>query len=413
MRNQAWIPLFVVIVVAIVALVAPTLTSATFDPGQPAAASAAWWPAADTDTPAVTPTSTPSPTATQTATATRTATPTPYYVYGYVFLDVNQDKVRNPSELAGLGGVNLLLKKGEAVVARVPSFSPSGYFSFANVPAGTYKVEEEQQPAGHCSSTADVVDVTVQSGQSLGGVDFGEYPCVLTSTPTSTATATHTPTSTPAHTATPTATHTLTATPSSTATFQTDETKTPTSSPTRTATATQTLTPSVTPTSTITATPTVTATATVTPTRSPTPTRTPLPVPRGYFALVIKGWDSPIGCFDREPNNNQETKESLSADSSILSSFCVGDTDDFFLFEAPATGLMTLKLYEIAPGVDLDLYLYDIDLNLLDLSRLGPGEDEVIRRWVPKGKKFLVRINPYQLPTGEIVTYRLSNRTIP
>jgi len=100
-----------------------------------------------------------------------------------------------------------------------------------------------------------------------------------TSTPTATATktATSTATATPTATQTATATSTATATATSTATATATQTATPTATATLTATPTQTATATSTATATATSTPTATATATQTETSTPTATATATP----------------------------------------------------------------------------------------------------------------------------------------
>jgi hypothetical protein len=108
-----------------------------------------------------------------------------------------------------------------------------------------------------------------------------EYPsCVITITPTpsatSTATSTHTPTNTPTRTPTSTSTNTPTNTPTSTAT------STPTRTPTGTATSTTTRTPTPTPSHTPDGTPTSVPTNTPGATPTGTPTNTPGPTPTNF-----------------------------------------------------------------------------------------------------------------------------------
>ena len=116
-----------------------------------------------------------------------------------------------------------------------------GYYEFADIEAGKYKLEAKKPNYMTCKEVLEL-----HAGEAAK-VDFDmrEISLITTSTPVVTPTLTLTPT--------PTATVTLTPIP------------------TATATATATLTPTVTPTPTGTVTPTQTTTLTPTPTATPTP----------------------------------------------------------------------------------------------------------------------------------------------
>ena len=169
-------------------------------------------------------------------------------IEGFVFLDGNGNGARNVGE-GGIGsGVTLNLYRNGVFYASKVSQPSSGYYLFANLPAGSYVVEVVV-PAGYTLTTLPSIGpFAVSGGQRYIDRNFG----LQVSTPT--------PTPTPTDTPTPTPTETPTATP----------TETPTETPTPTATPT--------------------ATPTEVPTETPTPTATPIPIYRQfYFPLILRG----------------------------------------------------------------------------------------------------------------------------
>lgn len=90
---------------------------------------------------------------------------------GRVYRDPQRDGVDSGGSEPGIGGVTINLVQNGVVIATTITGADGG-FSFINLPAGTYSIEEVQ-PAGYGSSTPNSVVVTVTAGGSQS-VAFGE-----------------------------------------------------------------------------------------------------------------------------------------------------------------------------------------------------------------------------------------------
>lgn len=208
-----------------------------------------------------------------------------------------------------------------------------------------------------------------------------------THTPTPTETNTPTPTRTPTSTRTPTATHTPTRTPSPTVTF-TGTALPATSTPT--ATATKPVPPTRTPTATATIT-------TVPPTITPTPTEPPPGTRYNYAPLALNRY-APRFCQSIEneaqyPNNNIDEAE----DSPPL---CNGqsfrgkhnladDREDIYLLKVGGTASTSITINLDVPNINLNLYLYDNNLTLLERSINTGTQDESVTHTLAPGNYFV------------------------
>ncbi len=92
-------------------------------------------------------------------------------ITGYVFKDPERDGTDAGSE-PRLAGVIIRLKDVNNLVIATATTGTDGSFTFTNLAAGTYTIEEEQ-PAGYGSSTPNSVQVTVSAGGAQA-VRFGE-----------------------------------------------------------------------------------------------------------------------------------------------------------------------------------------------------------------------------------------------
>src|SRR5439155_16558325 len=72
-----------------------------------------------------------------------------------VFIDSNGNGVLDAGETSTLTDIN-------------------GNFSFTNLAAGTYRIREVT-PAGFVRTTANPLDITVSSGTTVSGVNFGNF----------------------------------------------------------------------------------------------------------------------------------------------------------------------------------------------------------------------------------------------
>jgi SdrD B-like domain/Carboxypeptidase regulatory-like domain len=91
---------------------------------------------------------------------------------GTVYVDDDRNGTIDPSEDARVGGVTIvLLDSGGLEVARTMTL-PDGTYLFVGIPAGDYRVVEEQ-PTSYGTTTVNQLAVTVPTG-GLTGVDFGE-----------------------------------------------------------------------------------------------------------------------------------------------------------------------------------------------------------------------------------------------
>lgn len=255
-------------------------------------------------------------------------------------------------------------------------------------------------------------------------------------TPTSTATAT--PTNTPTHT--PTRTPTATSVPPTntpTATRTPTPTRTPTSTrtPTHTATATRTPSPTVTftgtalpPTLTATATPTKpvppTRTPTITPTNTPevppTPTATSTPQPPGtryiYTSLVFSRFAARY-CQNLEneaahPNNTAseaETSPPLCNGQPFRGKHNTTDREDIYMMRVENNGTLSVTVNLDVPDINLNLYLYDFDLQEVSRSTNAGTQDEQITTTLTPGTYFLrvYRTDPNQSQQEYVITTTL------
>ena len=134
---------------------------------------------------------------------------------GWVYLDVNLDGIRQPTETTGFAGVRIELRNAatNALLKTVVTIGATGYYQFDNITTGSYRVIQLDQPAGYSSTSPDVVTTTFVDGEHKA-INFGEARPTPTPTNTPTATATATPcaicqpTSTTAPTYTPVPTYT-------------------------------------------------------------------------------------------------------------------------------------------------------------------------------------------------------------
>ncbi|HEY0685361.1 MAG TPA: SdrD B-like domain-containing protein [Steroidobacter sp.] len=92
-------------------------------------------------------------------------------VVGRVWRDSDRDGTIDANEV-GIAGVTLTLRSGGSIVATTTT-DTDGNYSFVNVPAGQYTVEETQ-PAGYGSSTPDSVNVQLITGSVAPAIDFGD-----------------------------------------------------------------------------------------------------------------------------------------------------------------------------------------------------------------------------------------------
>jgi len=179
-----------------------------------------------------------------------------------MFLDVNGDGSRQPSEQVGFAGQTLQLEgPGGGVVAWTKSVGSTGWYQLDVVAAGWYTLDAAV-PTGYVPTSPTRVSFEEETGRAKM-INFGIRPApTATSTPTMTATPTRTATTLATPSVTPTVTPTATPTPSATAIHS------PTTTPSLTPTPPSTVTPSPTQTETPTATPTLTPT--LTPSATPT-----------------------------------------------------------------------------------------------------------------------------------------------
>lgn len=91
------------------------------------------------------------------------------FIAGYVYLDVNNDGIRQPTE-AGLYGVMITLTGVESETGQAIQFititNGNGQYQFLGVPLGTYTVTEQQPP--------DVLDGKDSLGSGAGGAAFND-----------------------------------------------------------------------------------------------------------------------------------------------------------------------------------------------------------------------------------------------
>jgi len=93
-------------------------------------------------------------------------------VTGHVWLDSNRDAALDNGE-TGIAGVLLTLKDASNTTVATTTSAADGTFSFGNIPAGRYTVEETQ-PAGYGSSTPNSVAFDLTAGGAPTVMNFGE-----------------------------------------------------------------------------------------------------------------------------------------------------------------------------------------------------------------------------------------------
>ncbi len=92
-------------------------------------------------------------------------------ISGRVYVDLDRDGVDDVE--AGVGGVTITLRDNLGAVVATTTTGTDGSYSFPNLPAGSYTVEETQ-PAGYGSSTPNSVAVTLPPSGGTQAVNFGE-----------------------------------------------------------------------------------------------------------------------------------------------------------------------------------------------------------------------------------------------
>jgi uncharacterized repeat protein (TIGR01451 family) len=91
---------------------------------------------------------------------------------GRVFVDANSNGVRDPGEIAGVGGVFITLTTRAGVIVATTTSAADGTYSFLGVVPGDYLITETQ-PVGFGSSTPNTLVVTVPPA-GLADQNFGE-----------------------------------------------------------------------------------------------------------------------------------------------------------------------------------------------------------------------------------------------
>lgn len=92
-------------------------------------------------------------------------------IIGRVYRDSDRDATLDTNE-AGIVAVTITLHSGGSIVATTTT-DADGRYTFTNIPAGRYSVEETQPP-GHGSSTPDAVTVDLTAGGTTPTINFGD-----------------------------------------------------------------------------------------------------------------------------------------------------------------------------------------------------------------------------------------------
>jgi uncharacterized repeat protein (TIGR01451 family) len=93
-------------------------------------------------------------------------------ISGRVWLDSDRNGTLESTE-GGIAGVLVTLRDAANVVVATTTTAANGTFSFVNIPAGRYTVQETQ-PAGYGSSTPDEVVLDLTAGGTPPTVNFGD-----------------------------------------------------------------------------------------------------------------------------------------------------------------------------------------------------------------------------------------------
>src|SRR5206468_3371610 len=105
-------------------------------------------------------------------------------ISGQVFNDLNDNGVKDSGE-PGLQGFTVFLDSNNNGTLDAGETSTvtdaNGNFSFTNLPAGTYRVREVT-PTGFLRTTANPGDITVSSGTTVSGVNFGNFSIFASNT---------------------------------------------------------------------------------------------------------------------------------------------------------------------------------------------------------------------------------------
>jgi hypothetical protein len=119
------------------------------------------------------------------------------------------------------------------------------------------------------------------------------------------------------------------------------------------------------------------------------------PPPLVYLPLVCR---EPF-CLtaEKEPNNTASDADSnppLCPDAALAGTLPSGDDNDVYRIEVAQAGTLVADLWDIPPGTDYDLFVYDKDRQKIGESREFGTEPEHIEVSVEPGKYYL-RVNPY------------------
>jgi uncharacterized repeat protein (TIGR01451 family) len=93
-------------------------------------------------------------------------------ISGHVWLDSNRNGALETAE-AGIAAVTVTLRDAANTVVATTTTAANGTYSFANIPAGHYTLDETQ-PAGYGSSSPDSVAVDLTAGGTPPTVNFGD-----------------------------------------------------------------------------------------------------------------------------------------------------------------------------------------------------------------------------------------------
>jgi hypothetical protein len=101
-------------------------------------------------------------------------------IQGQKFQDSNANGIHNPGE-PGLAGWTIdLVDPFTGQVLQRTVTNGQGNYSFTGLPAGTYRIREEEQP-GWAQTTANPADITLMAGDDMTGIDFGNFHPALIS----------------------------------------------------------------------------------------------------------------------------------------------------------------------------------------------------------------------------------------